>query len=47
MGAYTRGGAAYKIIVDNKKALLKDLVYFLYEHLIIYYQKYEFVVVIQ
>ena len=36
-------GGAYRIIVDIKKQLLKDLVYFSRN----YYQKYEFVVVIQ
>ena len=36
------GGGAYRIIVDIKKQLLKDLVYFSRN----YYQKYEFVVVI-
>ena len=27
-GAHTRGGGAYKVIVDIKKTLFKDLVYF-------------------
>ena len=49
-GVYTRG-RGYKIIVDIKKTLLRDLAHFsrkfFNEHLINYYQKYEFVVIIQ